>query len=130
VCHLLLAWLEGVIPRLTMTCWAGDLSHDRPHHPSARAPRHRPGRGHPAVSLLRIAELGAEAGLPDGVLNVVTGPGDVVGELATLDPYRTRNATVTTSSPVRVLVFDVGTFRYLAQQDDLRARLAPRRVAA
>ncbi len=33
-----------------------------------------------SLSLLRIAELGAEAGLPGGVLNVVTGPGDVVGE--------------------------------------------------
>ena len=28
-----------------------------------------------SLSLLRIAELGAEAGIPDGVLNVVTGPG-------------------------------------------------------
>lgn len=33
-----------------------------------------------SLSLLRIAELGAEAGLPDGVLNVVPGPGGVVGE--------------------------------------------------
>ena len=33
-----------------------------------------------SLSLLRIAELGSEAGLPDGVLNVVTGPGGVVGE--------------------------------------------------
>ena len=33
-----------------------------------------------SLSLLRIAELGAEAGLPDGVLNVVTGPGGTVGE--------------------------------------------------
>lgn len=33
-----------------------------------------------SLSLLRIAELGAEAGLPAGVLNVVTGPGDSVGE--------------------------------------------------
>ncbi len=33
-----------------------------------------------SLSLLRIAELGAEAGIPDGVVNVVTGPGDVVGE--------------------------------------------------
>jgi 4-(gamma-glutamylamino)butanal dehydrogenase len=33
-----------------------------------------------SLSLLRIAELGSEAGIPDGVLNVVTGPGDVVGE--------------------------------------------------
>jgi gamma-glutamyl-gamma-aminobutyraldehyde dehydrogenase len=32
-----------------------------------------------SLSLLRIAELGAEAGIPDGVLNVVTGPGDTVG---------------------------------------------------
>jgi gamma-glutamyl-gamma-aminobutyraldehyde dehydrogenase len=34
-----------------------------------------------SLSLLRIAELGTEAGLPDGVLNVVTGPGEPVGEL-------------------------------------------------
>ncbi len=33
-----------------------------------------------SLSLLRIAELATEAGIPDGVLNVVTGPGDVVGE--------------------------------------------------
>jgi gamma-glutamyl-gamma-aminobutyraldehyde dehydrogenase len=33
-----------------------------------------------SLSLLRIAELGREAGIPDGVLNVVTGPGDTVGE--------------------------------------------------
>jgi gamma-glutamyl-gamma-aminobutyraldehyde dehydrogenase len=32
-----------------------------------------------ALSLLRMAELAAEAGLPPGVLNVVPGPGDVVG---------------------------------------------------
>jgi gamma-glutamyl-gamma-aminobutyraldehyde dehydrogenase len=33
-----------------------------------------------SLSLLRLAELGAEAGIPAGVLNVVTGPGDTVGE--------------------------------------------------
>ncbi len=33
-----------------------------------------------SLSLLRIAELGAEAGIPAGVLNVVTGPGSTVGE--------------------------------------------------
>jgi gamma-glutamyl-gamma-aminobutyraldehyde dehydrogenase len=32
-----------------------------------------------ALSLLRIAELAGESGLPPGVLNVVPGPGDVVG---------------------------------------------------
>ena len=33
-----------------------------------------------ALSLLRIAELASEAGLPDGVLNVIPGPGESVGE--------------------------------------------------
>lgn len=33
-----------------------------------------------SLSLLRMAELAREAGLPDGVLNVVTGPGGAVGE--------------------------------------------------
>lgn len=33
-----------------------------------------------SLSLLRLVELCAEAGLPDGVLNVVTGSGATVGE--------------------------------------------------
>jgi 4-(gamma-glutamylamino)butanal dehydrogenase len=33
-----------------------------------------------SLSLLRLADLCSEAGLPDGVLNVVTGKGSVVGE--------------------------------------------------
>lgn len=33
-----------------------------------------------SLSLLRVAELALEAGLPPGVLNVVTGRGDVVGD--------------------------------------------------
>lgn len=33
-----------------------------------------------SLSLLRIAELGAEAGIPAGVLNVVPGPGETIGE--------------------------------------------------
>ncbi len=39
-----------------------------------------------SLSLLRLAELCSEAGLPDGVLNVVTGRGSVVGEAMGLHP--------------------------------------------
>ena len=46
-----------------------------------------------SLSLLRLVELAHEAGLPPGVLNVVTGKGDVVGE------------AITTSMDVDVLVF-------------------------
>lgn len=37
-----------------------------------------------SLSLLRLAELALEAGLPPGVLNVVTGPGAVTGEALAL----------------------------------------------
>ncbi|NOD93734.1 aldehyde dehydrogenase family protein [Ruegeria sp. HKCCD4884] len=37
-----------------------------------------------SLSLLKIAELAAEAGVPDGVFNVVTGRGPVVGEALAL----------------------------------------------
>jgi gamma-glutamyl-gamma-aminobutyraldehyde dehydrogenase len=46
-----------------------------------------------SLTLVRIAELGLEAGLPPGVLNVVTGKGSVVGE------------AISTSMEVDVLVF-------------------------
>ncbi|MFN3937791.1 MAG: aldehyde dehydrogenase [Gemmobacter sp.] len=39
-----------------------------------------------SLSLLRLAELAQEAGLPDGVLNVVTGPGRTTGEALALSP--------------------------------------------
>jgi len=37
-----------------------------------------------SLSLLRLAALASEAGLPDGVLNVVTGPGTTAGEALAL----------------------------------------------
>ena len=37
-----------------------------------------------SLSLLRLAELAAEAGLPDGVFNVVSGKGSVIGETLAL----------------------------------------------
>lgn len=46
-----------------------------------------------SLTLLRLAELAAEAGIPDGVLNVVTGPGAVTG------------AALAQSMDVDVLVF-------------------------
>ena len=92
----------------------------------------------PGTVLCRAGERGTQAFLlitgeaevrtTDAVIPV--GPGAVIGELATLDPHRTRNATVTTTTSVRVLVFDVSTYRFLADQEDLRARLAPDRAAA
>jgi acyl-CoA reductase-like NAD-dependent aldehyde dehydrogenase len=38
------------------------------------------------LTALRLAELAAEAGLPDGVLNVVTGPGAVIGHALAVHP--------------------------------------------
>ena len=38
------------------------------------------------LSALRLAELAAEAGLPAGVLNVVTGPGEVIGSALARHP--------------------------------------------
>jgi acyl-CoA reductase-like NAD-dependent aldehyde dehydrogenase len=38
------------------------------------------------LSALRLAELASQAGLPDGVLNVVTGPGAVIGDALARHP--------------------------------------------
>lgn len=61
----------------------------------------------------------------DGVIRV--GAGEVVGEMATLDPRRTRNASVLAETDLEVLVFDVGTYRALARSESLRPHLAPTR---
>ena len=83
-------------------------------------------RGTQAFLLL---EGEVEVQLADGE-QVRLGAGAVVGELATLDHARTRNATVTAAGPIKVLVYDVATYRSLARRDDLRPRLAPERTAA
>lgn len=65
--------------------------------------------------------------LPNG-RTVRVGPGDVVGEVAALDPLARRNATVTTEGPTMVLVYDVRSFRSLAD-GELRDLLVPDRDA-
>lgn len=80
-------------------------------------------RGTQAFLLLRGE---AEVQLADHP--VLLGAGDVVGELATLDPRRLRNATVVAAGPMEVLVFDVATYRSLARFEELRDRLAPERT--
>ncbi len=82
-------------------------------------------RGTQAFLLLR-----GEAHVQLADVTVVVRPGEVIGELATLDPHRLRNATVVAAGPVEVLVYDVATYRSLAQLDDLRSRLVPERTAA
>jgi CRP-like cAMP-binding protein len=59
---------------------------------------------------------------------VRVGPGDVVGEIAALDPLVRRTATVTTDGPTSVLVFDVRSFRSLAD-GELHDLLVPDRDA-
>jgi len=75
-----------------------------------------------------LVEGDVDVQLADETVRV--GAGAVVGELATLDHRRTRNATVVAAGPVEVLVYDVATYRSLASSEDLRDRLAPARTAA
>jgi CRP-like cAMP-binding protein len=70
-----------------------------------------------------------EAVVDLGTREVRVGPGAVVGELAALDPLARRNATVRTATPALVLVYDVKTFRSLAN-GDLHEVLVPERDAA
>lgn len=82
-------------------------------------------RGTQAFLLL---EGRAEVRLADRSIEV--GPGAVVGELAALDRHRSRNATVEAAEPLVLLVFDVATFRSLAEEPELHSILAPERAAA
>ena len=81
-------------------------------------------RGEEAFVLVQgeaVVDLGHE--------QIHIGPGAVVGELAALDPLARRNATVRTTTPALVLVYDVKTFRSLAA-GDLHEVLVPERHAA
>ena len=87
------------------------------------------------TELCREGERGTEAfllvegeavvELPGGP--VVVGPGAVIGELAVLDTFARRNATVRTTVPSLVIVYDVQTFRSLAAIEALHSILAPPR---
>jgi CRP-like cAMP-binding protein len=79
------------------------------------------GRGMEAFFL-----VDGEAVVDLGDREVVVGPGAVIGELAALDAFARRNATVRTTTPSLVLVYDVQTFRSLAASD-LRPILVPAR---
>jgi CRP-like cAMP-binding protein len=82
------------------------------------------------IAKAAASRLSRSGTLLDLAAGTTVGPGAVVGEVATLDPHRTRNATVVAHTPLVVLVFDVRTFRSIAQDEDLRDRLAPLRTAA
>lgn len=90
------------------------------------------------ATLCRVGERGREAFLilegEAGVVladrEVTLGAGQVVGELATLDPARTRNATVVARTDLLVLVFDARTFNSLAREQTLAGILRPERSAA
>lgn len=73
-----------------------------------------------------LLEGEATVDLGDRVVRV--GPGSVVGEMATLDPFARRNATVHADGPCLVLVYDARTFRSLASTD-LHEVLVPDRAA-
>ena len=64
------------------------------------------------LSALRYAELGLEAGLPDGVLNVVPGPGDVVGDALVEHPLVAKvGFTGSTSVGIGIMRKAAGTIK-------------------
>ena len=60
------------------------------------------------LTALRLAELAAEAGLPDGVLNVVPGPGAVIGDALARDPAVDKIAFTGSTEVGRSLLRAVG----------------------
>jgi CRP-like cAMP-binding protein len=91
----------------------------------------------PGRVLCRQGERGLEAFLlvsGEAVVHTVDGPvtlrpGAVFGELAALDARRVRNATVVVTQAADVAVFDVRTFRALAETDPFTTVLVPSRAA-
>jgi aldehyde dehydrogenase (NAD+) len=64
------------------------------------------------LTALRFAELATEAGIPPGILNVVTGPGAEVGEALVDDP-RCRSVSFTGSSEVGLRLAEKAAHRLI-----------------
>jgi acyl-CoA reductase-like NAD-dependent aldehyde dehydrogenase len=60
------------------------------------------------LSAIRLAELAAEAGLPDGVLNVVPGPGAIVGDALARHPGVDKVAFTGSTAVGRSLLRSIG----------------------
>jgi acyl-CoA reductase-like NAD-dependent aldehyde dehydrogenase len=60
------------------------------------------------LTALRVAELASEAGLPDGVLNVVTGQGSVIGPALARDPRVDKLAFTGSTEVGKLLLRAVG----------------------
>ena len=66
----------------------------------------------------RLVSMFAEAGLPKGVLNMVIGAGDTVGEAIVGDP-RVRAVSFTGSNPVGIRLYEQGSRRGLRVQCEM-----------
>jgi aldehyde dehydrogenase (NAD+) len=66
----------------------------------------------------RLVEMFVEAGFPKGVINMVLGAGDVVGETIVNDP-RVRAVSFTGSNPVGIRLYEQGSRRGLRVQCEM-----------
>ena len=91
------------------------------------------------LTALRLAELLAEAGLPDGMLQVVVGPGRTIGNMMVTDE-RTNMVSFTGSPPVgrqiasdagmKMVTLELGNNSATIVDDDANLDLAVQRVVA
>ena len=91
------------------------------------------------LTALRLAELLAAAGLPDGVLQVVVGPGRTVGDTLVKDP-RTNMVSFTGSPPVgrqiaadagmKMVTLELGNNSATIVDEDADLELAVQRIVA